>query len=187
MGGITGIFLKTTIQGFPSKELDILNLWFHQCNGQRFNAFHWLLKSLVSLSSPLCCFQDDSSNATYMCLKIHCNAFLLHRFLSLLCSLGAEFVKVLSSFLQLLLAQNWVMCTLLDSSKCAVYFGTRLKTIWAANKNLKQNKWWKVGSDYVHLYFSLPIWLVTFFNFFASWAIGLWPTGNWGLQVMTTN
>ena len=50
------------------------------------------------------------------------------------------FVDVQPGFLQLLQTQTWVKCTSLDSSRCVVYYGIRLKVIRAASKKLEQNE-----------------------------------------------
>ena len=80
--------------------------------------------------------------------------------------IGADFVSVKSGFLQFLLTQTSVKCTSLDSSRCVVYFGTRFETIWTASKNLEQDEWWKVGSDYVTFTFFQVTYIIIINLFF---------------------
>ena len=54
------------------------------------------------------------------------------------------FGEVQPGFLQLILTQTWVKCTLLDSSRCVVYSGIRFKAIQAASKKIKQDERLKV-------------------------------------------
>ena len=53
-------------------------------------------------------------------------------------AVGLEGVQ--PGFLQLFLTQTWVKCTLLDSSRCAVYSVIIFKMIRAASKKLEQDK-----------------------------------------------
>ena len=39
-----------------------------------------------------------------------------------------------------ILTRTWVKCTSLDSSRCAVYFGTKTNAISAASKHLKRDE-----------------------------------------------
>ena len=50
-----------------------------------------------------------------------------------------QFGEVQPGFLQLLLTQTWVKCTLLNSSRCVVYSGIRFKAIRPASKKLEQD------------------------------------------------
>ena len=50
------------------------------------------------------------------------------------------FVAVQLGFLQLLPTQTWVKCTSLDSLRCVVYSGIKFEAIWAASKEIEQDK-----------------------------------------------
>ena len=65
---------------------------------------------------------------------------LIFSFYALL-GLAGHFGDVQPRFLQPFLAQTWVKCTLLDSSRCVVYSGIRFKPIRAASKKLEQDEW----------------------------------------------
>ena len=107
--------------------------------------------------------------AVHVCCAVfflHCfflHYFFLHCFfLRVRLCIGAGFVSVHSGLLQLSLGQTWVRCSSLNSSRCAVYCGSRFKAIWTASKSLEQDEYRKVGSDCGHLYLSLP-----FSNFYV--------------------
>ena len=79
---------------------------------------------------------------TYTSVR-HCYSFHARMFV------GVCLVAVQFGFLQLLQTQTWVKCTSLDSLRCVVYSGIKFEAIWAASKEIEQDKLWKDWSELV--------------------------------------